>query len=132
MTRPLLTLLLLGSCLVSCRHAEAQRLKFDRISVEQGLSHPLVSRVMQDGEGFMWFGTADGLNRYDGSRFTVFRNDPADSSSLANNWIQQIIEDRSCDLWVATSGGGLNRFDRAREHFTRSMRTGRASCGSQR
>lgn len=67
----------------------------------------------------MWFGTVDGLNRFDGYRFTVYRNDPANSASLANNHISDIKEDRQGNLWLATRGGGLNKWDRQRNTFTR-------------
>jgi len=64
----------------------------------------------------MWFGTADGLNRYDGYSFTVFKNTPSDSSSLNNNYVTALFEDRAGNLWVSTITG-LDWFDRKREQF---------------
>ncbi len=66
----------------------------------------------------MWFGTQDGLNRYDGYEFRVFRHNVADSASLGANWIWSIREDSSGHIWVSTFGGGLSRFDRDTEKFT--------------
>jgi two-component system sensor histidine kinase ChiS len=98
---------------------KAKEIKFEHISVEQGLSHTKVFCIFQDSRGFMWFGTEDGLNKYDGYKFTVYRHNPADSFSLGNSEVRDIYEDLSGNIWIATSGGGLNRFERATEHFTR-------------
>ena len=84
----------------------AQDIKFEHISVEDGLSHGTVFCIIQDSQGFMWFGTADGLNKYDGYKLTVYRHDPADSSTLSSNRIRDIYEDHSGTLWIATAGGG--------------------------
>lgn len=75
--------------------------------------------MFQDRHGFLWFGTQDGLNRYDGYSFTIYRNSAANPFSLPNNSIAGIAEDRSGLLWIATTGGGLASFDRATERFTR-------------
>ena len=96
-------------------------IKFEHISVEQGLSHTKVFCIFQDSRGFMWFGTEDGLNKFDGYHFTAYRHDPADSLSLSNNLIKDIYEDKSGKLWIATSGGGINRFDYETESFLRYM-----------
>ena len=95
----------------------AQDIKFERISVEQGLSNNQIRCVLQDKYGFIWIGTHDGLNRYDGYKFTIYRNNPADSMSLTSNWITGLYEDRSGDLWISTMSGGLNKFDRQKEQF---------------
>ena len=60
----------------------------------------------------MWFGTQDGLNRFDGYNFKIFKNNSEDSTTLSDNWIYSITEDTSGNLWIGTSGGGLNMFDR--------------------
>jgi two-component sensor histidine kinase/ligand-binding sensor domain-containing protein len=67
----------------------------------------------------MWFGTFSGLARYDGYNFVIYKNDPLDSTSLSNNWIWGLCEDRLGFLWIGTGGGGLNRFDRNGEIFKR-------------
>jgi ligand-binding sensor domain-containing protein len=65
----------------------------------------------------MWFSTHDGLNKYDGYKFTVYKNLPNDEKSLSHNNLWRIIEDRRGNIWIATWGGGLNMFDRETEHF---------------
>ncbi len=100
-------------------YPQSQDIKFERLSVEQGLSHTKVFCIFQDSKGFMWFGTEDGLNKFDGYKFTVYRHDPADSSTLSSNIIRDIYEDQSGNLWIATDGGGINSFDRETERFTR-------------
>jgi len=94
-----------------------QDLKFERISVEQGLSHSTVNCILQDSKGFMWFGTDDGLNKYDGYSFTVYKHDLDDPHSLSHNRVQSVFEDQSGVLWAGTYGGGLNRFDRDTGQF---------------
>jgi len=100
-------------------YPQSQKIKFEHISVEQGLSHTKVFCIFQDSKGFMWFGTGDGLNKFDGYNFTVYRHNPADSSTLSNGSIKDVYEDQSGNLWIATSGGGINRFDRETVTFTR-------------
>lgn len=60
---------------------------FEHLKVEDGLAQNTVMAILQDSKGFMWFGTKDGLNRYDGYQFRTFRNDPSDSTSLGNNYV---------------------------------------------
>jgi len=73
--------------------------------------------MLKDRYGFMWFGTMDGLNRYDGYRFKIYRNDPKDRFCLPNNQIKSIYEDRDGDLWIGTMGGGLVRYNRNNDSF---------------
>ncbi|HTA82358.1 MAG TPA: two-component regulator propeller domain-containing protein [Bacteroidia bacterium] len=75
------------------------------ITAEDGLSQGLVNCIIQDHKGFMWFGTQDGLNRYDGNTITIFKNNPVDSNSLAANDINCLFEDKDGILWVGTDGG---------------------------
>ncbi len=96
-------------------------LRFERLSLEQGVSHDLVFAIHQDRQGFMWFGTMYGLVKYDGRRYTIYKHDPADSNSISFNDIIALHEDRAGDLWIGTWGGGLNRFNPATEKFTRFM-----------
>ncbi len=98
--------------------AQAPQLSFSHILNEQGLSNSTIEAIYQDKEGFIWFGTRDGLNRYDGQEITSFKNDPADSTSLSDSYIRAIYEDRENNLWVATING-LNRLDRERNGFSR-------------
>jgi signal transduction histidine kinase/ligand-binding sensor domain-containing protein len=97
----------------------AQPIKFERISLEEGLSQSSVYCILQDSRGFLWFGTEDGLNKYDGYTFTVYRHVPDDPTSLSQNIIRAMAEDRDGMLWLGTDGGGLNRFDRNTGQFLR-------------
>lgn len=92
-------------------------IRFDRISVQHGLSQSAVTCMIQDVQGFMWFGTQDGLNRYDGYKFTVYKKNPGIIHSLSNNFITCLYEDREKFIWAGTSGGGLNRYDRRTDRF---------------
>jgi ligand-binding sensor domain-containing protein/serine phosphatase RsbU (regulator of sigma subunit) len=109
--------------------ARAQELKFNHITAEQGLSMGVVNCLIQDSYGFMWFGTQDGLNKYDGYTITVYKNNPLDSNSLSNNFIYSLYEDNEGILWIGTNGGGLDAFNlntgRFR-HFTENGSNGRA------
>ncbi|NQZ07824.1 MAG: hypothetical protein HRT35_11740, partial [Algicola sp.] len=86
-------------------------MRFDRLTSEHGLSQMSVNAVLQDKQGFMWFGTQDGLNRYDGYQFRVYRNDRDDITSLASNWVNALHEDNDGNLWVGTNMG-LHKYDR--------------------
>ena len=92
--------------------------RFGRLSVEQGLSHSTVTSILQDRYGFMWFGTHDGLNRYDGNSLTVYRHDPENPDTISNNLITALYEDSLGSLWVGTEGGGVNRFERDAGRFS--------------
>lgn len=94
-------------------------LKFEHLTIRDGLSQNSVFSICRDSKGFMWFGTEDGLNKYDGYRFAVYRNKPGDPGSLGDNFIHSIYEDRKGNLWIGTRSGGLNRFDRKKNRFIR-------------
>jgi signal transduction histidine kinase/ligand-binding sensor domain-containing protein len=91
-------------------------IKFANISVDQGLSQSSIYSILQDEVGLMWFGTEDGLNKYDGYEFTIFKHDPENSNSLSNNTILDIYEDQEGFLWIGTSDG-LNRYDRTKNQW---------------
>ncbi len=95
------------------------------ITSDDGLSQNLVFDVMQDSRGFIWIGTKDGLNRYDGSNFRVFRNNPSDVSTLPSNYITRIREDKDQNLWIETRPGGINFYDQNLDHFIRISETAR-------
>jgi ligand-binding sensor domain-containing protein/signal transduction histidine kinase len=97
--------------LAVCTAAQPPVLHFDKISVQNGLSNNKVNCILQDNRGFMWLGTNDGLNRFDGSNFTIFRNKPGDSSSISGNIITDLLEDKEGVLWIATADGGLTKYD---------------------
>lgn len=86
---------------------------FEHLSLNEGLSNNSVNCILQDQEGFMWFGTDDGLNKYDGYTFTTFRPDYSNPThSLQNTQISGLCEDHANRLWVATEGGGLHEIDK--------------------
>jgi signal transduction histidine kinase/ligand-binding sensor domain-containing protein len=95
--------------------AQPAPLKFERLSVEEGLSNAFVWRILQDSRGFLWIATEDGLNRFDGYEFTIFKHHGP--GTVSNNTIWEIYEDRAGTLWVGTYGGGLNKFDRDTHTF---------------
>lgn len=97
--------------------AHGQELRFDRFTLEQGLSNMVIRDIHQDRYGIMWFATEHGLNRYDGYEFKVFRYHPYDSLSMAANWIDQIEEDQEGNIWLRLSIGGVCKFDRGRQEF---------------
>lgn len=114
-----LSLIFLTFTLFSHLSGRANDIIFDRISTEHGLSQSSVLCILQDSKGFMWFGTQDGLNRYDGYRFTVYKNEPDNSNSLNWNYITCLYEDPSEKvLWIGTRNGGLNKLDLITETFT--------------
>ncbi len=90
---------------------------FDRFALTDGLSDLTVNAILQTRDGFLWIGTRDGLNRYDGNAFQVFQNIPRDSTSIGGNNISDLTEDRDGGLWIATSSG-LSRLDSSRSFFT--------------
>lgn len=110
--------LLLCNCYA---YAQTPDLKFDHLTVEDGLSSNTVYSFLQDSRGFMWFGTSEGLNRYDGYSFKLYRHDPNDSTSISDNfiWFESLYEDRDGMIWVGTKTAGLNRFDPITETFKR-------------
>ena len=92
-------------------------LNFDFYSQEHGLSNNQIHCVLQDKKGWMWIGTSQGVCRFDGYRFTIFKNDPDDSTSLKGNLVRTIYEDSKGQLWIGTENGGLNKFNRDKENF---------------
>ncbi|MEO8231891.1 MAG: two-component regulator propeller domain-containing protein, partial [Ignavibacteriota bacterium] len=98
--------------------AQNQSVRFNHLDVEDGLSENMVRAILQDSKGFMWFGTWDGLNRYDGYSFKVYKNIRNDPGSLRINKIRTLFEDHKGVLWVGTFGGGLSRYNPNEKNFT--------------
>lgn len=94
-----------------------QEIPFGYISTENGLSNNGVNCLLQDSCGFLWFGTDNGLNRFDGYDIKVYRNDEHDSASISNNGIWSLFQDNSGCLWIGTSSGEINRYDHKRDKF---------------
>ena len=95
-----------------------RNLKFAHLTTNDGLSQDRVFAIMQDRLGFMWLSTGEGLNRYDGHSFVVYKNDPRDSGSLSDNGTGDVFEDKQGFLWVAAYPG-INKFDPRTERSTR-------------
>ncbi len=98
-------------------HAQYRVMSFDHISRNNGLSQSAVFAIAQDQQGFIWFGTQDGLNRYDGYTFKVFKHISGKSNSISDNWVNVLCPDRAGNLWIGTAAGGLNRYDSKTESF---------------
>lgn len=105
-------------CLITLT-GSAQKLSLNTTSLNSnnGLSQNTVQCILKDKYGFMWFGTQDGLNKYDGFKFTIYKNSKTDASSIAGNLINTLCEDKSGNLWVGTRLGGLCRYDRLHDSF---------------
>lgn len=98
-------------------YAQSSSLKFKHLTVDEGLSKNTVTCILEDSKGFMWFGTWDGLNRYDGYNFTVYRNNSKDSTSIIGSSVEAMVEDKNGNIWVASSVGGLSKYNRETGKF---------------
>ncbi|RXK47540.1 hybrid sensor histidine kinase/response regulator transcription factor [Aquirufa rosea] len=85
--------------------------RYERLTTASGLSQSTISKIIQDKKGFLWFATSDGLNRYDGNNFLVFRSDPSDSTTLSGSDIFTMCEDDEGNMWAGTRNAGLNKID---------------------
>ena len=101
---------------ISCLKSFSIELNFKYYKVEDGLSSNTVYAVLQDSRGFMWFGTENGLNRFDGYTFTAYRNTPRNENSLINNYVYCLIEDGDQTLWIGTERG-VCTFDLGKDGF---------------
>jgi signal transduction histidine kinase/CheY-like chemotaxis protein/ligand-binding sensor domain-containing protein len=98
-------------------HGHDDHIRFDHLTLEDGLSHSSVQNILKDSQGFMWFGTSDGLNRYDGYKMIQYRHNTRDQRSISGNRIMALIEDTQGYLWVGYRQGGLDRYDPRYEVF---------------
>lgn len=112
----ILSILLISNCF------SQDQLKFRHLSVKDGLSNNKVFCSLQDRQGFLWFGTASGLNRYDGYAFKVFEHIEGDTTSLSDNRIRAMAEDKDGKIWIGTNDG-LNCFDPVTETCRRFYST---------
>ncbi|MDM8523618.1 two-component regulator propeller domain-containing protein [Desulfococcaceae bacterium HSG8] len=94
-------------------------IRFNRLTMEDGLSSGFVQAVLQDSQGFIWFGTRGGLNRYDGYSITAYHYNPQDANSLSGDYVTSLYQDSRGAIWIGTYGSGLNHFDPRTETFTR-------------
>ncbi len=99
---------------------QSSELRFAHLTTSDGLAENNVVAIPQDRRGFMWFATGEGLNRYDGNSFVVYKNNPADPGSLSHNFIRDLVEDDDGYFWVAAHPG-INKFDPRTERCTRYL-----------
>ncbi|HEV2479363.1 MAG TPA: two-component regulator propeller domain-containing protein, partial [Puia sp.] len=97
--------------------AQTGRLNFTSLGTRDGLLSNSVNAIIKDRFGFMWFATNDGLDKFDGTNFTVYRRRAGDTTSLRSNEILALHEDKAGNLWIGTSGGALSMYDRTRDCF---------------
>lgn len=125
----LLTLTMVGARDLPAQARNLPEISFNRVTAAEGeLPTPSALCFVSDRQGYLWFGTLDGLVRYDGYSFTIFRSDGDDSLSIGGNLVYDLCEDRQGSIWVATVGGGLSRFNPKTETFV----TYRATWGDPR
>jgi len=119
-------------CCLLCAGSQAaptRSLRFEHLSVEHGLAQESVLAIVQDRDGFMWFGSQGGLSRYDGYRMTNYRNRTNAPGSLADNWVRVLHVDHAGKLWIGTDGG-LDRFDPSTQGFTHFLPAEAAKRGN--
>lgn len=114
------TKLLFTLCWVWLAMPVSAQLKYDELTTSHGLSQGYIYDILQDKDGFMWFGTKDGLNRYDGYSFKVYTYDSYDPYSISNNNINCLFEDSKGRLWVSTDDG-INIYDKTSDRFRRIL-----------
>lgn len=112
-------LLLLHLLAVSVLSAVRPNIRFERLTIEDGMSQSSVTSIIQDRRGFIWLGTQDGLNRYDGYEFKIFKPEPGNSSSLSHGFVRDLLLDSQGKIWIGTDAGGVNRYDPVSGTFTR-------------
>jgi len=98
--------------------SSGQAIQFEHLTVDDGLSTSFVRCMVQDSVGFIWIGTENGLNKFDGYEFTIYNHDKNNPASISDNLIQTMWVDHSGVLWIGTLNG-LNKYDRNLDQFTR-------------
>ena len=110
--------LMLGSPATAANSdSQSHPMRFDRLSLDDGLSQSTVISILQDSRGLMWFGTENGLNSYNGYEFEQFLRERGNPQALSNDFVYDVEEDSDGNLWIATNGGGLARMDRKTRKF---------------
>ena len=115
---PSVFLFLFLICTAPGVNAQTDYIRFENLSIRDGLSQSSINTIIQDHQGFIWLGTQDGLNKYDGYKFTIFKHNSFDETTLSNNYIHVICEDAQKKLWIGTDAG-LNMFDPVTGRFQR-------------
>jgi signal transduction histidine kinase/ligand-binding sensor domain-containing protein/DNA-binding response OmpR family regulator len=115
--RKLFTFLLSFIGVIFFATAQKPDINFTSLSTKDGLSSNTVNAILKDRQGLIWFGTEDGLDKFDGTNFTIYRHKQGDSTTLQANEILSVYEDKAGNLWVGTSGGSLSLYDRKKDAF---------------
>jgi diguanylate cyclase (GGDEF)-like protein len=116
-TRLFSMLLMLLSILLAPASNASKNIRFEHLTTVEGLSHASITDLLQDKQGFMWFATQEGLNRFDGYSVTTFEHDYRNPQSLADDWVWSLALDANNNIWVGTNNGGLNYFDQKTGSF---------------
>jgi ligand-binding sensor domain-containing protein/two-component sensor histidine kinase len=123
--------LFIGYCCILCIpsfiNAQGQPVSntiFHSIGLNEGLSQGMVNSILQDRYGFMWFASKDGLNRYDGTNFKIYRHDPEDTTSIADSYVSSLLEDSKGRLWTGAASGSIDLFDHRKGRFEHILQTG--------
>ncbi len=104
--------------LIYLHSLSAQRMLFNSFTAENGLSSINVNCLLQDKSGFIWIGTDNGLNRFDGKEFKVYKQQPNNSNSISDNSVWTLFEDKNGIIWIGTKQGVINKFDPTTEVFS--------------
>lgn len=112
----MMKVLLCTACIVIEVYPQIQEPIFEQYTTDHGLSGSIVRSIIQDKDGYLWFGTYSGLDRFDGITFKSYKNIPGDTTSITNGFVQCLLEDREGNLWIGTTNG-LDKFDRSAETF---------------
>jgi signal transduction histidine kinase/ligand-binding sensor domain-containing protein/CheY-like chemotaxis protein len=118
------SLLAILSIFSFCSTIGQQELNFTTLITKDGLSSNTINVILKDRSGLMWFGTADGLDKFDGTNFTIYRHDAQDPTSIPANEVLSMYEDKSGRIWVGTGGGGVAYYDPQHNSFVRYKKTG--------
>ena len=115
--RKFIFFLLICNCCQSQTVTDTIKMNFEFLTIKDGLSQGMVQCILQDKDGYMWFSSKDGLNRYNGYHMKVFRNDPKDPQSLPDNYVTKMHEDLQGNFWIGTNNKGICLYDKRREKF---------------
>lgn len=99
----------------------SQNIRFKHLTINDGLSQNAILAMVQDSDGFMWFGTKDGLNKYDGYHFTIYQNEPSNRKSISSNYITALFTARNGQVWIGTDNGILNVYSKTTNDFQRIL-----------
>ena len=110
-------ILLIITSVLPAISTKAQQGKFHRFTEDKGLSHSVINCIFQDNRGFIWIGSQDGLNKYDGYEFTIYKSVEGEEITLSGNYVNHIIYDDDVHLWIATENGGISKYDRTLNRF---------------